>query len=344
MFNIRVYGILINDQRQVLVSDELIRGMRITKFCGGGLEKGEGTRECLVREFMEEMNLRVTVTEHIYTTDFYQQSAFKPDQQIVSVYYAVQPLEPITVPLRNKPFEFDEEELKEYATTGETETFRFVDWDDFNENSVSLPIDKLVAKIIKENTVTPLFDFEELENERVRLEPLRESHYADLLPVAMHLELWKYTAASIKNENDFRIYFDQAMKEKSEAKAFPFVVYDKLNKCYAGSTRFASISKENKRLEIGWTWYAPALQGSGINKACKLLLFTNGFEKLDLNRIELKTSIYNLRSQKAMERLGALKEGIFRRHIVNADGTLRDTVYYSFIKEEWENIKVKYFT
>ena len=75
MFNIRVYGLLINDHRQVLVADELIRGMRITKFCGGGLEPGEGTRDCLVREFMEEMNLRIEVTGHIYTTDFYQQSA-----------------------------------------------------------------------------------------------------------------------------------------------------------------------------------------------------------------------------------------------------------------------------
>src|SRR5689334_25421459 len=112
--NIRVYGILINEQKQVLVSDELIRGGYYTKFPGGGLEFGEGTRECLQREFMEEMNLKVEVGEHIYTTDFFQLSAFQPDQQIISIYYFVKALEEITVPLRTKPFDFDEAQLTVY--------------------------------------------------------------------------------------------------------------------------------------------------------------------------------------------------------------------------------------
>ena len=150
MFNLRVYGILINKQQQVLVSDEYIRGMFITKFPGGGLEFGEGTRDCLQREFMEEMNLKVKVTDHIYTTDFYQQSAFNPAHQIISVYYFVEALEPITAPLRTKIFDFDEQQLKMYEETGETETFRFVDWEDFSEQSVTLPIDKIVAGIIKQ--------------------------------------------------------------------------------------------------------------------------------------------------------------------------------------------------
>ncbi len=149
MFNIRVYGILVNERKQVLVSDEFIRGNYYTKFCGGGLEKGEGTRDCLKREFMEEMSLDVEITEHLYTTDFYQQSAFNPAHQIISIYYRVKPLEEIKVPLRSAPFQFDERELKMYAETGETETFRFVDWEDFSEESVSLPIDKLVAKLVK---------------------------------------------------------------------------------------------------------------------------------------------------------------------------------------------------
>lgn len=153
MFNIRVYGILVNEKKQVLVSDELIRGNYYTKFCGGGLEKGEGTIDCLKREFMEEMNLRVNVTEHLYTTDFYQQSAFNPAHQIISIYYRVQPLEEITVPLRTAPFQFDEGQLKIYESSGETETFRFIDWDDFSEASVSLPIDKLVARLIKESNL-----------------------------------------------------------------------------------------------------------------------------------------------------------------------------------------------
>lgn len=149
MFNIRVYGILLNEQGQVLVSDEYIRGMYVTKFPGGGLEFGEGTRDCLQREFMEEMNLKVKVTGHIYTTDFYQESAFKAGHQIISIYYYAEALEPITAPLRTKPFDFDEQQLKLYEKTGETETFRFVNWEDFSDESVTLPIDKIVAKLLR---------------------------------------------------------------------------------------------------------------------------------------------------------------------------------------------------
>lgn len=149
MFNLRVYGILTNEKQQVLVSDEFIRGSYYTKFPGGGLEFGEGTRDCLKREFMEEMDLEVKVTAHIYTTDFFQMSAFTPDQQIISIYYFVEPLEAIHVPLRSKPFDFDERQMNVYKQTGETETFRFINWDDFSERSVTLPIDKVVAGIVK---------------------------------------------------------------------------------------------------------------------------------------------------------------------------------------------------
>ena len=149
MFNIRVYGILINDDKQVLVSDEFIRGKYYTKFPGGGLELGEGTRDCLRREFKEEMNLQVNVGEHIYTTDYYQKSAFNADHQIISIYYFVNALEPITAPLRLKEFDFDEDQLKIYEEAKEIETFRFIDWHSFSAESVTLPIDKIVADIVK---------------------------------------------------------------------------------------------------------------------------------------------------------------------------------------------------
>ena len=149
MFNIRVYGILIGENKQVLVSDELIRGDYITKFPGGGLEFGEGTRDCLKREFMEEMDLQIRVGDHIYTTDYFQMSAFNPAHQIISIYYYAHPLEPIKVPLRQKPFDFDEQQLAVYKEKGETETFRFVDWNDFSAASVTLPIDKIVADMLK---------------------------------------------------------------------------------------------------------------------------------------------------------------------------------------------------
>ena len=151
MFSIRVYGILVNEKKQVLVSDEFIRGMYVTKYPGGGLELGEGTRDCLKREFMEEMNLQVEIGDHIYTTDFYQVSAFNKDHQILSIYYFVKALEEIKVPLRETPFDFDEQQLRIYNEIGQTETFRFIDWDDFSEATVTLPIDKIVATLLKDN-------------------------------------------------------------------------------------------------------------------------------------------------------------------------------------------------
>lgn len=149
-FNVRVYGILINAQQQLLVSDEWIRGGRYTKLPGGGLEIGEGTRDCLRREFLEEMDLAVEVGEHLYTTDFYQKSAFHPDQQIISIYYFVTPLEEITVRLNEQPFDFDESQLKAYQQHQETESFRFIDWKDLSEESVTLPIDKIVVRLLLE--------------------------------------------------------------------------------------------------------------------------------------------------------------------------------------------------
>ncbi|HRO70150.1 MAG TPA: NUDIX domain-containing protein [Chitinophagaceae bacterium] len=149
-FNIRVYGILVDENKNVLVSDEYIRGQYYTKFPGGGLEFGEGTRDCLRREFMEELGLAVEVGDHLYTTDFFQLSAFNPGHQIISIYYLTRALEEIKAPLRDKIFDFDEQQLAIYRDTGETETFRFVSWNDFSPDSVTLPIDKVVSQILKE--------------------------------------------------------------------------------------------------------------------------------------------------------------------------------------------------
>lgn len=149
-FNIRVYGILLGENRQVLVSDEFIRGNYYTKFPGGGLEFGEGTRDCLKREFKEEMDLEIEVGDHIYTTDYFQMSAFNPDHQIISIYYFAIAKESIKAPIRDTAFAFDDKQMAIYNQTGECETFRFIDWENFNKETVSLPIDKIVAKMVKE--------------------------------------------------------------------------------------------------------------------------------------------------------------------------------------------------
>ncbi len=183
-----------------------------------------------------------------------------------------------------------------------------------------------------------------LENERARLEPLSERHFSHLLPIAMQKEIWEFTSADIKNEEDFKRYFNQALSERKSGNAYPFAIYDKHAKQYAGCTRFGNITFPHKKLEIGWTWYQPSLQRTGINKACKYLLLSFGFEQLELNRIELKTSILNLKSQGAMFKIGAVKEGVLRRHMIAENGTVRDTVYFSFIREEWPEIKQKIFS
>lgn len=150
MFNIRVYGILINDKQEVLVSDELIKGNYYTKFCGGGLEIGEGTINCLKREFLEEMELEIEVVEHLYTTDFYQKSAFNPKHQLISIYYEVKPLHEIKIPIKQKPFEFDEAQMIKHQLTGQVESFRFIPWNLFTPESVTFPIDKIAAKLLKQ--------------------------------------------------------------------------------------------------------------------------------------------------------------------------------------------------
>jgi ADP-ribose pyrophosphatase YjhB (NUDIX family) len=150
MFNVRVYGILLGENNSVLVADEYIRGKYYTKFPGGGLEFGEGTRDCLKREFKEEMNLEVRIGEHIYTTDFFQMSAFSAGQQIIAIYYFAHALEPIKVPLRTRPFDFDEQQLEVYKQVSQIETFRFIEWDKFDPSAITLPIDKVVAQLIKE--------------------------------------------------------------------------------------------------------------------------------------------------------------------------------------------------
>jgi 8-oxo-dGTP diphosphatase len=144
MFNIRVYGIYINSKKQVLVSDEIIRGLAYTKFCGGGMEFGEGTIDCLKREFKEEMNLQIDVGEHLYTTSFFQQSAFNPSHQIISIYYYIHPLEDVEQKII--------ENQKNYKSDvhHNSEIFRLMEWDDFSSESLSLPIDKIVANLLKQ--------------------------------------------------------------------------------------------------------------------------------------------------------------------------------------------------
>ncbi|MFN4235344.1 MAG: NUDIX domain-containing protein [Bacteroidia bacterium] len=139
MFNVRVYGLLQYDNR-ILLADELIKGMEITKFPGGGLEFGEGTIDCLKREFMEELNQPIEEIRHFYTTDFFQLSAFNPNHQIISIYYLVKPAGPIQFETKLNAFDFDEKE-------NDACIFRWVHQNELSSEMLTLPIDKIVAEL-----------------------------------------------------------------------------------------------------------------------------------------------------------------------------------------------------
>lgn len=148
-FNVRVYGLLIN-QGKLLVSDEYIKGQFYTKLPGGGLETGEGTRDCLIREFKEETGLEITVGQHLYTTDFYQPSAFDPEDQVISIYYWVHCADLSCLKTHLNPGDFEMALNKETKGRGQqdAEGFRWMNWQDLSEDSMSLPIDKEVVSII----------------------------------------------------------------------------------------------------------------------------------------------------------------------------------------------------
>lgn len=146
LFNVRVYGILIDDQNRLLVSDEFIRGHYITKLPGGGLEIGEGTRACLVREFMEEAALTINVGAHFYTTDFFQISAFNNTDQIISIYYRVNTDNTNSVLTKEKAFDFLPAQVADLS--GTAEHLRWIHLNDLSIDTMTLPIDKIAIKLL----------------------------------------------------------------------------------------------------------------------------------------------------------------------------------------------------
>lgn len=140
-FNIRVYGLLLNADNEILVTDEERFNMRFTKFPGGGLEWGEGTKDCLAREWREELNQQIIVGEHFYTTDFFQPSAFSADQQLISIYYFVTSAEELKIRISHTPFDFNKPNRN-----GEKLSFRWLQLKTLSANSLTFPVDKIVAE------------------------------------------------------------------------------------------------------------------------------------------------------------------------------------------------------
>jgi N-acetyltransferase len=182
-----------------------------------------------------------------------------------------------------------------------------------------------------------------LENNRARLSPLKPDDFETLDGIAYHPAIWMLGMSNLKEPAHLKSYIQAALSEKGLHLSYPFSIYDKQENRFAGSTRYGNISFANKRLEIGWTWLHPDFHGTGLNKACKFLLLQYAFETLQFNRVEIKTDVINHQSRKAILKIGAKEEGIFRNHQITSDGRIRDSIYFSIIKDEWPLIKSTIF-
>jgi len=177
-----------------------------------------------------------------------------------------------------------------------------------------------------------------LEGRVVRLEPLDERHRDDLLAAAAEdPAIWRYMSADLSAADAWPDYLAGALRPEYVAWATVERAADRA----VGSTRFGDIAPEHGRVEIGWTWIAPSRQRSAVNTEAKLLQLTYAFDTLGAGRVALKTDLRNERSQRAIERLGAVREGVLRRHLRLPDGHVRDTVYYSILADEWPMVKAR---
>lgn len=173
----------------------------------------------------------------------------------------------------------------------------------------------------------------------VKLRPLTLEDTPALYQAAQDKRIWVHTTDVLSTEQDVRRYIERTLNAKQTGTEYPFVIVHRETNQLIGSTRFLDISLAHKRLEIGSTWLNPAFWRSPVNTECKYLLLTYCFEQLQLNRVQLKTGHENLRSQQAIERLGAKKEGILRNHMIQPNGSIRHTVMYSITLEEWPEVK-----
>jgi RimJ/RimL family protein N-acetyltransferase len=178
-----------------------------------------------------------------------------------------------------------------------------------------------------------------LEGHGVRLEPLKREHEKDLVAAARDGKLWELFFTSVPEPEKTLAYIDAALGGQEKGDMLPWAVRDLQSGAIVGSTRYHDIIAAADRVEIGYTWYAQRCQRTHINTACKLLLFRYGFEKLGCKVVGLRTDNFNFRSQRAIEALGAKKDGVIRHHWPRRDGTIRDTVMYSVLAAEWPDVK-----
>jgi N-acetyltransferase len=183
-----------------------------------------------------------------------------------------------------------------------------------------------------------------LQGSHVRLEPLSMAHLDPLCEVGLEESLWKWTISIVRTRNEMEEYISAALAQQQHSTGLPFVTLsniDTRNNTFriVGSTRYFNVEHSHKRLEIGHTWIAKQWQRTSVNTEAKYLMLRHAFEVIGCNRVEFKTDALNEKSRTAIQRIGGKHEGILRKHSITADGRVRDTVYYSILHEEWNEVK-----
>jgi RimJ/RimL family protein N-acetyltransferase len=178
-----------------------------------------------------------------------------------------------------------------------------------------------------------------LSGTHVRLEPLSLLHLDGLVDVGLAPDLWERTTTRIGTRGEMEDYVRTALLWQSQNTALPFATIEQETGRVVGSTRFANADHANRRIEIGWTWVAPPWQRSAVNTEAKLLMMRHAFDTLGCIRVEFKTDALNTRSRAALARIGAREEGILRSHMLVQGGRRRDSVYFSVIEEEWQDVE-----
>lgn len=180
-----------------------------------------------------------------------------------------------------------------------------------------------------------------LEGKRVTLVPMENSHKAELIRVLFTPEVWEFTWRTIHTPEELDQVLTLALDNKENGSQLPFTIVDQATGAIIGTTRIGDLDMGNRNAEIGWTWLAPDYWRTGVNTECKYLLLQYCFDELNLMRVQFSVSGQNVRSQRAVERIGAKKEGIFRKHRIKADGSVHDNIFYSIIDNEWADVKEK---
>jgi RimJ/RimL family protein N-acetyltransferase len=181
-----------------------------------------------------------------------------------------------------------------------------------------------------------------LTGQLVHLEPLSESHVPDLTMAGQGEAIWRYMPFGlIQSEEQMRAFVRDMLSRHTQETDVPFAVIVRETGRAVGCTRYQGIEPKHRTLEIGGTWYGTAYQRTGVNTECKYLLLGHAFEVLACNRVQFKTDLRNERSQKALERIGAVREGIMRNHMIMPDGVVRSSVFYSILQDDWEAVKLR---